>query len=249
MSLAYRWRHNALEPVDEPHRVALAELLHIDRQKQRLCDNTRRFVDGKPANHALLSGARGTGKSTLVKAMLTEFGPRGLRLVSVTPADLPALHDIVKPLRRRPERFVLYVDDFSVAADDPGLSALKAALDGDLEAAPENVLIYATSNRRHLMPEFHAENQEYRWIEGELHPGESTEEKISLSERFGLWLSFPSYDQEQYLDLVAHHLARHGGSLTDEARAAALAWALERASRSGRVAMQFARDYAQRDRD
>jgi predicted AAA+ superfamily ATPase len=244
--MAFRWRKGALEPVTDPHRIAPGDLLHIDRQKDSLSANTRQFVEGRPANHALLSGARGTGKSSLVKAMLAEFGPRGLRLVEVATSELPLLHEILRPLRRRPERFVLYVDDFSVAADDPGLAALKAALDGDIETPPENVLIYATSNRRHLMPEFVSENEEYRWHEGELHPGESTEEKISLSERFGLWLSFPPYTQEQYLELVAHHLHRLNGRMSDAARAEALRWALARASRSGRVAMQFARDWVGR---
>ena len=243
-AVAFRWREGALVPVAEPHRVGPDELLHVDRQKAALAANTAQFVEGRPANHALLTGARGTGKSSLVKAMLGEFAPRGLRLVEVAAHELFRLHDIVRPLRARPdERFILYVDDFSVAPNDPGLAALKGALDGDIEAAPENVLIYATSNRRHLMPEYQRENDEYRWVEGELHPGESAEEKISLSERFGLWLSFPPFDQDQYLDLVAHHLRQLGGTPSDEARAEALRWALSRASRSGRVAMQFARDW------
>ncbi|HUS25413.1 MAG TPA: ATP-binding protein [Candidatus Binatia bacterium] len=247
MTLAYRWHGGALAPIDEPHRIAAADLLHVDAQKQALIANTRQFVDGRTANHALLTGARGTGKSSLVKVMLAEFAPRGLRLVEVAAADLPHLHEVLRPLRKRPERFLLYVDDFSVAAHDPGLATLKAALDGGVEAPPENVLIYATSNRRHLMPEFHADNGEYRWHEGELHPGESTEEKISLSERFGLWLSFPPFSQEQYLELVAHHLRRLGvGAMDDALREEALRWALLRASRSGRVAMQFARDRAGR---
>jgi predicted AAA+ superfamily ATPase len=242
-ALAYRWRDGALVEIEAPQRVRLRDLLHIDDQKATLGANTLQFVQGRPANHALLTGARGTGKSSLVKAMLTEFGGRGLRLVEVAALELPRLHDVVRPLRDRRERFILYVDDFSVAAHDPGLAALKGALDGDLEPPPENVLIYATSNRRHLMPEFHRENEEYRWLEGELHPGESTEEKISLSERFGLWLSFPPFNQEQYLALVAHHVQRLGGKMTAAARAESLRWALTRASRSGRVAMQFARDW------
>jgi len=242
-TLAWRWRDGALVAIEAPQRVRPQDLLHIDGQKAALAANTRQFVQGRPANHALLTGARGTGKSSLVKAMLTEFAGRGLRLVEVAALELPRLHDVVRPLRGRRERFVLYVDDFSIAAQDPGLAALKAALDGDLEAPPENVLIYATSNRRHLMPEFHRENEEYRWLEGELHPGESTEEKISLSERFGLWLSFPPFSQEQYLELAAHHVRRLGGKMSEAARTEALRWALARASRSGRVAMQFARDW------
>ena len=242
-TLAYRWRDGALADIGAPQQVRLEDRLHIDHQKAALVANTRQFVQRRPANHALLTGARGTGKSSLVKAMLGTFAGRGLRLVEVAAVDLPRLHDVVRPLRGRRERFVLYVDDFSVAANDPGLAALKGALDGDLEPPPENVLIYATSNRRHLMPEFHRENEEYRWLEGELHPGESTEEKISLSERFGLWLSFPAFNQEQYLALVAHHVKRLGGKMSAAARAEALRWALTRASRSGRVAMQFARDW------
>jgi len=242
-ALAFRWRDGALVEVAEPHRVLAGDLLHIDSQKAALMANTRQFVGRRPANHALLTGARGTGKSSLVKAMLAEFSGRGLRLVEVAAHDLPRLHDVVRPLRDKRERYILYVDDFSVAANDPGLAALKGALDGDIETAPDNVLIYATSNRRHLMPEFQRENEEYRWVEGELHPGESAEEKISLSERFGLWLSFPPFNQEQYLALVAHHLKRLGGKSTRATREEALRWALTRASRSGRVAMQFARDW------
>ena len=245
-AVAFRWRNGALVPVTTPHLVSAADLLHVEHQKAALIANTAQFVEGRPANHALLTGARGTGKSSLVKAMLAEFSPRGLRLVEVAAHELRQLHDIVRPLREQDERYLLYVDDFSVAPNDPGLAALKGALDGDIEAAPENVLIYATSNRRHLMPEYQRENDEYRWVEGELHPGESTEEKISLSERFGLWLSFPPFDQAQYLALVEHHLRRLGGNMSGEARAESLRWALTRASRSGRVAMQFARDWVGR---
>jgi predicted AAA+ superfamily ATPase len=244
--IAFRWHAGKLEPVAQPHRIKASELKHVERQKAALIANTRNFVSGKPANHALLTGARGTGKSSLVKAMLQEFSARGLRLVEVPAHDLPRLHEVVAPLRSMRERFVLYVDDFSVAANDPGLAALKGALDGGIETAPPNVLIYATSNRRHLMPEFHSDNAEYTWVEGELHPGESTEEKISLSERFGLWLSFPPFDQAQYLEIVAHHVKALGGKMNDEARAESLRWALERASRSGRSAMQFAKDWVGR---
>ncbi|HUR40773.1 MAG TPA: ATP-binding protein [Verrucomicrobiae bacterium] len=247
-AIAFRWRDGELQPIAQPQQLPLSALLHIDRQKAELVANTRQFVTGHPANHALLSGARGTGKSSLVKAMLSEFSRGGLRLVEVSAPDLVRLHDVVRPLRARRERYVLYVDDFSVAANDPGLAALKGALDGDIETAPDNVLIYATSNRRHLMPEFHSENAEYRWIEGELHAGESTEEKISLSERFGLWLSFPAFNQDEYLALVEHHVLALGGRMSEEARAESLRWSLTRASRSGRVAMQFARDWVGKSR-
>ncbi len=243
--LAYRWHGKRLQPVAFAQAVVLEGLLNIDRQKDALLRNTRQFVHGRPANHALLTGARGTGKSSLVKAMLTTFGDEGLRLVEVPPHDLIDLPDIVAPLRGRRERYILYVDDFSVAASDPALTALKTALDGGVEEPPENVLIYATSNRRHLMPEMKRDNQEFQWHEDELHPGESTEEKISLSERFGLWLSFQPFNQAQYLGLVRMHLRDLGIDAWDEPlETLALRWALNRASRSGRVARQFARDYA-----
>ncbi len=243
--LAYRWRHGALQKVAYAQTVRLDDLIGIDRQKDALVANTRQFVHGLPANHVLLTGARGTGKSSLVKALLHAFRQDGLRLVEVHPHDLTDLPDIVAPLRGKKERFILYVDDFSVAANDPALVALKTALDGGLEEPPENVLIVATSNRRHLMPEMHRDNQEYHWIDDELHPGESTEEKISLSERFGLWLSFPAFGQEQYLALVKLHLQQLGvKDWSTEIEKLALRWALNRASRSGRVAKQFARDWA-----
>lgn len=246
-ALAYRWRDRELRPVAHPHAVALDNLLCVDRQKALLVRNTRQFVAGAPSNHALLTGARGTGKSSLVKALLTAFADDGLRLVEVAPHDLAELPDVVRPLRERDQRFVLYVDDFSVGRDDPALSSLKAALDGDIEAPPDNVLIIATSNRRHLMPEARRDNEEYAWADGELHPGESTEEKISLSERFGLWLSFPAFDQSQYLQMVEYHLQQLGvDEPADSWRDDALRWALNRASRSGRVAAQFARDHAGR---
>ena len=244
-ALALRWRAGKLAPVAFAHRVLLDDLLHIGRQKAALVQNTRQFVQGLPCNHALLTGARGTGKSSLVKALLPEFSAQGLRLVEVHPHDLADLPEIVAPLRGKRERYVLYVDDFSVGSNDPALVALKTALDGGLEEPAENVLIYATSNRRHLMPEMKSDNDEYRWLDGELHPGESTEEKISLSERFGLWLSFPAYDQDQYLALVRRHLAALGVTRwSEELEKSALRWALARASRSGRSAQQFARDWA-----
>lgn len=243
--LAFRWRKGSLEAIAYPQMVALKDLLGIDRQKDLLLTNTAHFVQGLPANHALLTGARGTGKSSLVKAMLPRFAKDGLRLLEVPPHALTDLPDIVEPLRGRRERFVLYVDDFSVGANDPALTALKTALDGGVEESPENVLIYATSNRRHLMPEMKRDNEEYHWVEGELHPGESTEEKISLSERFGLWLSFQPFGQQQYLEMVQLHLRRLGVKKRNaDIDQEALRWALERASRSGRVAQQFARHWA-----
>lgn len=244
---AWRWRHGALQPIHDIQHVRLDDLLGIDRQKAELRRNTEQFVRGLPANHALLTGARGTGKSSLVKALLTEFSGQGLRLVEVPPHDLVDLPEIVAPLRGRAERFILYVDDFSVASSDPALVALKTALDGGVEEAPDNVLIYATSNRRFLMPSLKRDNAEYEWIDDEVHPGESVEEKISLSERFGLWLSFLAFDQEAYLALVRHHLTLLGcPDWDDTVRGECLRWAQTRASRSGRVARQFARDWAGR---
>lgn len=243
--LAYRWHHKRLEVVPFPHLITLGSLCGIDRQKAALRQNTAQFVACKPANHALLTGSRGTGKSSLVKAMLSEFGAYGLRIVEVHPHDLTELPEVVAPLReRKKERFILYVDDFSVAAGDARLTALKTALDGGIEAPPENVLVYATSNRRHLVPELKAENEQFQWDGDELHPGETTEEKISLAERFGLWLSFQAFSQNQYLDAVRLHLQDLGYTDWDQAlQTLALRWALNRASRSGRVARQFARDW------
>lgn len=243
-ALAWRWRHGQLEPIHHLSPTRLDDLLCIDWQKQALRENTAQFVDGLPANHALLTGARGTGKSTLVKALLNEFSDQGLRLVEVSPHDLTDLPSIVAPLRERHERYVLYVDDFSVASADPALTALKTALDGGLEAPADNVLIYATSNRRFLMPTTHKDNREFQWIDDEVHPGESTEEKISLSERFGLWLSFLAFNQDDYERLVRHHLIQLGyGDWDADVRGEALRWAQTRASRSGRVAQQFARHW------
>jgi predicted AAA+ superfamily ATPase len=204
------------------------------------------LVAGPPANNVLLTGARGTGKSSLVKAALNEFGSKGLRLIEVDKRDLVDLPDIVDMVGDRKERFVIFCDDLSFEASDAGYKSLKVALDGSIAGSAENVLIYATSNRRHLMPEFMDENLEAKHIDGEIHPGETTEEKISLSERFGLWLSFYPFDQEQYLDIAGHWVETLGGKVTEESRKAALLWALERGFRSGRVAWQFARDWVGR---
>jgi uncharacterized protein len=247
---AFRWRKNArggyLEPIRHPHTIRFADLKDIDEQKRRLRENTAQFVAGRSANNVLLTGARGTGKSSLVKAALAEFGPKGLRLIEVDKRDLVDLPDIVDLVADRPERFIVFCDDLSFEASDAGYKSLKVALDGSIAGSAENVLIYATSNRRHLMPEFMDENLQAVHRDGEIHPGETTEEKISLSERFGLWLSFYPFDQEQYLDIADHWVAALGGKATDESRKAALLWALERGFRSGRVAWQFARDWVGR---
>jgi hypothetical protein len=249
-SVAFRWRKNSgrgvLEPVRHPHAIAFSDLKDIDEQKKRLRENTGQFVSGRPANNVLLTGARGTGKSSLVKAALNEFAKKGLRLIEVDKADLADLADIVDLVAGRKERFVVFCDDLSFEASEPGYKTLKVALDGSIAGSTANLLIYATSNRRHLMPEFMRENLEARHVEGEIHPGETTEEKISLSERFGLWLSFYPFDQEQYLDIATHWVESLGGRANDEMRRAALLWALERGSRSGRVAWQFARDHVGR---
>lgn len=246
---AYRWRRpGVLKPVHHPHRVELENLLGIDEQKAELARNTQQFVRGLPANNVLLWGSRGTGKSSLIKAMLTRFSPEGLRLIEVDKQDLVDLPDIVEPLRERPERFVLFSDDLSFEADDPSYKALKAILDGSVAAAPDNVLIYATSNRRHLLPEYMSDNENTRVMDGEIHHGEAVEEKISLSERFGLWLSFYPFDQRHYLQIVFRYLELLEVPLEDAeaTRKEALRWALARGSRSGRVAWQFARDFAGR---
>lgn len=248
---AFRWRRRlargALEPVRNPHRIRFADLHDVDEQKRRLRENTARFVAGKPANNVLLTGARGTGKSSLVKASLSEFAPKGLRLIEVDKADLVDLPDIVDCVAGRRERFVIFCDDLSFEAGEPGYKSLKVALDGSIAGAADNLVIYATSNRRHLMPETMAENLETRHVGEEIHPGEATEEKISLSERFGLWLSFYPFDQEQYLRIAAHWVGALGGHVDSDFEAAARLWSLERGARSGRVAWQFARDYVGRN--
>ncbi len=249
---AYRWRRRygrgRLEPVAHPHRMVASDLLGIDRQAARLEANTRQFVAGAPANNALLWGSRGTGKSSLIKALLSAHAEAGLRLVEVDKHDLLDLPDILALLHDRPERFVLYCDDLSFEAEDPSYKALKALLDGSVSVPPENVLIYATSNRRHLMPEFFSENLEAKVIDEEIHPGEAVEEKVSLSDRFGLWISFQPFGQAQYLAIVRHWLQRLGATPEPwaEIEAEALRWALARGSRSGRTAHQYARDRAGR---
>jgi predicted AAA+ superfamily ATPase len=251
-AIAFRWlRRGAqarLEAIANPHLIRVEDLQDVANQVHRLDANTHQFVRGRQANNALLTGARGTGKSSLVKAMLARYHAKGLRLIEVDKQDLMDLPDIVELVRARPERFILFCDDLSFEDAEPAYKALKSVLDGSLAAVPDNVIIYATSNRRHLMPEYHAENLEARNIDGEVHPGEATEEKISLSERFGLWLSFYPFSQDAYLDIVMHWLAEFGvGERKREAaRTEALQWALMRGSRSGRVAWQFARDYAGR---
>ncbi|MEW5893756.1 MAG: ATP-binding protein [Pseudomonadota bacterium] len=247
---AARWQrhfqHGALLPVAEPQLVAWRSLRGIDEQKAALDRNTRQFVAGLPANNALLSGSRGCGKSSLVKAMLGRHAKQGLRLIEVDRADLVHLPEIAQAIAGQPYRFIVFCDDLSFEADDPAYKALKAVLDGSIAGAPGNLLIYATSNRRHLMPEFFDENAEATRRGGEVHPGESTEEKLSLADRFGLWLSFFPFDQDAYLDIVESWVVALGGQVDAAMRSEALQWAILRGGRSGRVARQFAADWVGR---
>lgn len=254
-SIAWRYRrrnsgHGVLEPVKHVAAMSLDSLKEIDVQKEKIARNTQQFVEGKPANNVLLTGARGTGKSSLIRACLQTYAPQGLRLIEVDKAELTDLPDIVEVVSQRPEKFIVFSDDLSFDEGEPGYKALKSILDGSIAASTPNVLIYATSNRRHLLPEYMKDNLSYTHTEdGEVHPGEVIEEKISLSERFGLWVSFYPFSQNEYLTIVAQWLSSFGvaPAAIEAARPEALVWALERGSRSGRVAYQFARDYAGRD--
>ena len=252
-STAFRYRKRGtagrLEPVRHVAAIRLSSLVEVDGQKERLLRNTEQFVDGRGANNVLLTGSRGTGKSSLIKGCLNEFAARGLRLIEVDKGDLVDLPDIVDLVAERPERFIVFCDDLSFDEGEPGYKALKSMLDGSVSQTSANVLIYATSNRRHLLPEYMKENLSYVHREdGEVHPGEVVEEKISLSERFGLWISFYPFTQDEYLAIVGEWLRGQGvdKAAIEAARQEALVWALERGSRSGRVAYQFAKDYAGR---
>ena len=252
-SIAFRYRKRGgsglIEPVRHVASIRLGSLVEVGPQKERLLRNTEQFVAGHGANNVLLTGARGTGKSSLIKACLNEFSGRGLRLIEVDKTDLVDLPDIVDLVAERSERFIVFCDDLSFDEGEPGYKALKSILDGSISEASENVLIYATSNRRHLLPEYMKENLTYQHTEdGEVHPGEVIEEKISLSERFGLWVSFYPFSQDEYLAIVAEWLRsfKVDAEAIAAARQEALVWALERGSRSGRVAFQFAKDYAGR---
>ena len=253
-SIAWRYRkrssgHGTLEPVRHVAAMRLSDLKEIEPQKEKIQRNTLQFVQGLPANNVLLTGARGTGKSSLIKACLNEYASQGLRLIEVDKADLVDLPDIVDVVAGRAEKFIVFCDDLSFEDGEPGYKALKSILDGSVAAATPNVLIYATSNRRHLLPEYMKENLSYTHTDdGEVHPGEVVEEKISLSERFGLWVSFYPFSQDEYLAITAQWLSSFGvpGAAIEAAKPESLVWALERGSRSGRVAYQFARDYAGR---
>ncbi|MEW5966238.1 MAG: ATP-binding protein [Pseudomonadota bacterium] len=245
---AARWsaQAGALKPILHPQRVALKDLLAIDEQKQRVDANTRQFVAGRPANNVLLTGARGCGKSSLVKAVHARYASKGLRLIEVDKAGLPHLPDLFDLLADADWRFIVFIDDLTFGEHEPGYASLKAALDGSLAGPSDNVLIYATSNRRHLMPEYMAENLETKHLGGEVHPGEAVEEKVSLSDRFGLWVSFHGMDQDTYLAIARHWATTLGAPPDDGFERAALQWSLGRGARNGRVAWQFARDWAGR---
>jgi len=252
-SIAFRWRKTTglnargwLQPVRHVHRMRLSDLQGIGAQIAKVEQNTRQFLEGRPANNVLLTGARGTGKSSIVKGLLNKHHKQGLRLIEVEKNDLVDLPAITDQVAGRAERFLVFCDDLTFHGAEDGYIALKVALDGSISTTSENVLIYATSNRRHLMPEYMAENLETKYVGDEIHPGETVEEKISLSERFGLWVSFYPFDQDEYLEIVAHWLKTLGcgPKAAAAAREEALQWSLQRGSRSGRIAYQFARDWA-----
>jgi predicted AAA+ superfamily ATPase len=258
-SVAFRWRSGRratggaaggsagwLQAVRHVHRIRLSDLRGIDAQIEKVEQNTRQFIEGKPANNVLLTGARGTGKSSIVKGLLNKYAKQGLRLIEVEKNDLVDLPFIVDLVAPRKERFLLFCDDLTFHGAEDGYIALKVALDGSISTTSENLLIYATSNRRHLMPEYMAENLETRYVGDEIHPGETVEEKISLSERFGLWVTFYPFDQDEFLQIVGQWLRHFGAPFADKAREEALQWALQKGSRSGRVAYQFARDWVGR---
>jgi predicted AAA+ superfamily ATPase len=252
-SIAFRWRKTAglnargwLQPVRHVHRMRLSDLQGIGAQIEKVEQNTRQFLEGRPANNVLLTGARGTGKSSIVKGLLNKYHKQGLRLIEVEKNDLVDLPEITDRVAGRSERYLVFCDDLTFHGAEDGYIALKVALDGSISTTSENLLIYATSNRRHLMPEYMTENLETKYVGDEIHPGETVEEKISLSERFGLWVSFYPFDQDEYLEIVAHWLRTFGCGAREaaDAREEALQWSLQRGSRSGRVAYQFARDWA-----
>lgn len=247
-AIAWRWVESsgsgALQAIPYPHQIRLDNIQFVDRQKDEIVRNTRQFLQGLTANNVLLTGARGTGKSSLIKALLTEFSTQGLRLIEVEKHDLVYLPAIVNLIRNRSEKFIIYCDDLTFESNDIAYKALKVVLDGSLVNTSDNVLVYATSNRKNLMPELMVDNLATTNEDGEIRPSDTIEEKTALAERFGLWLSFYSFDQTEYLAIAAHWLKAFDVDFDEDAKKAALTFTYTRGARSGRVAYQFARDYA-----
>lgn len=246
-AIAFKWQNGELKAIHQLKRIELNDLKGIERQKEKVLQNTEQFLNGLPANDVLLTGSRGTGKSSIVRALLTEYAEQGLRLIEIERDDLSELPEIQKLIAERPEKFIVYCDDLAFNAEDENYRSLKSVLDGSLQSGSSNFIIYATSNRRHLLPEFMHENTPVTRVDvpqyNELHPQEAIEEKISLSDRFGLWLSFYPMDQNLYLDIVQHYLAKAQIAMDDMVRAEALRWCQARGQRSGRAAYQFSKHW------
>ena len=246
-AIAFRWHEKQLKAIHNPKAMHLDDLKGIERQISKILQNTEQFLHGLPANDILLTGSRGTGKSTIVRALLTQYSAQGLRLIEIERDDLSELPEIQKIIQNRPEKFIVYCDDLAFNAEDENYRSLKSVLDGSLQSGSSNFVIYATSNRRHLLPEFMHENTPITKVDvpqyKELHPQEAIEEKISLSDRFGLWLSFYPMDQQLYLEIVEHYLAKDQMPFTDAVRAEALRWSQARGQRSGRAAYQFSKHW------
>ena len=244
---AYKWENNQLKPIVLARKMYLDDLKGITRQKEKVIQNTLQFLNGLPANDVLLTGSRGTGKSSIVRALLTEYESQGLRLIEIERDDLSDLPKIQNIIKDRTEKFIIYCDDLAFNAEDENYRSLKSILDGSLQSGSANFIIYATSNRRHLLPEFMHENTPIQKVDvpqyTELHPQEAIEEKISLSDRFGLWLSFYPMDQNLYLEIVEHYLNKAEMQMTNETRAEALRWCQSRGQRSGRSAYQFSKHW------
>lgn len=244
---AFRWENQQLKAIYTPKNIYLDGLKGIERQKEKIIQNTLQFLNGLPANDVLLTGSRGTGKSSIVRALLTEYAPQGLRLIEIERDDLADLPKIQKIIQNRPEKYIVYCDDLAFNAEDENYRSLKSVLDGSLQSGSTNFIIYATSNRRHLLPEFMHENTPVTKVDvpqyTELHPQEAIEEKISLSDRFGLWLSFYPMDQNLYLEIVEHYLDKANMPFNDEVRAESLRWCQMRGQRSGRAAYQFSKHW------
>lgn len=246
-AIAFKWQDQQLIAIQQPRKIDLDDLKGIEKQKEKVIQNTLQFLNGLPANDVLLTGSRGTGKSSIVRALLTEYANQGLRLIEIERDDLSELPEIQKIIQHRPEKFIVYCDDLAFNAEDENYRSLKSVLDGSLQSGSSNFVIYATSNRRHLLPEFMHENTPVTRVDvpqyTELHPQEAIEEKISLSDRFGMWLSFYPMDQNLYLEIVEHYLQKAEMELTAEARAEALRWCQARGQRSGRAAYQFSKHW------